>query len=148
MAIPAREVTGNHIGDAPVLPDLLSRIPEEQEVGSITADGAYDTRKRHDAIADRDAHAVIPARLHARQGNRMCDVHARPGGGELAEGDGIGHLQFPSLSWPAGPAVVWSIGLGVLAGAAGRRKGQGNRTFTTAGNAIRERRGITGARRI
>lgn len=137
MATTAREVTGSRIGDAPVLPDLLSRIPEEQEVGSITADGAYDKRKRHDAIADRDAHAVIPARLHAR-----------PGGGELAEGGGIGHLQFPSLSWPAGPAVVWSIRLGVLAGAAGRRKGQGNRTFTTAGNAIRERRGITGARRI
>ena len=53
-------VTGSHIGDAPVLPDLLSQIPEDQEIGSVTADGADDTRKCHDAIADRGAHAVIP----------------------------------------------------------------------------------------
>jgi len=28
----------------------------------VTADGAYDTRKCHDAIAVRGAHAVIPPR--------------------------------------------------------------------------------------
>mgnify|MGYP005991419445 CR=1 FL=1 len=30
------EITGSHIGDAPVLPDLLSQIPECQEIGSVT----------------------------------------------------------------------------------------------------------------
>ena len=30
------------------------------------ADGAYDTRKCHDAIADRGAHAVIPPRKNAK----------------------------------------------------------------------------------
>ncbi|SFI95816.1 Transposase DDE domain-containing protein [Jannaschia pohangensis] len=60
------EVTGSHIGDAPVLPDLLGQIPEGQEIGSVTADGAYDTRKCHDAIADRGAHAVIPPRKNAK----------------------------------------------------------------------------------
>jgi hypothetical protein len=30
------------------------------------ADGAYDTRKCHDAIADRGAHAVIPPRRNAK----------------------------------------------------------------------------------
>ncbi|GAD57557.1 mobile element protein [Limimaricola cinnabarinus LL-001] len=66
LEVRAVEVTGNHIGDAPVLPDLLSQIPPEQEIGSVTADGAYDTRKCHDAIADRGAHAVIPPRKNAK----------------------------------------------------------------------------------
>ena len=39
------EVTSSSIGDAPMLPDLLSQIPPDQELGSVTADGAYDTRK-------------------------------------------------------------------------------------------------------
>ena len=66
LEIRAIEVTGNHIGDAPVLPDLLSQISPEQEIGSVTADGAYDTRNCHDAIADRGAHAVIPPRKNAK----------------------------------------------------------------------------------
>jgi hypothetical protein len=48
------------------LPDLLSQIPIGEEIGSVTADGAYDTRKCHDAIADRGAHAVIPPRKNAK----------------------------------------------------------------------------------
>lgn len=49
----------------PMLPELLDRIPPEQEIGGVTADGAYDTRKCHDAIADRGAAAVIPPRKNA-----------------------------------------------------------------------------------
>lgn len=60
------EVTSSSIGDAPVLPDLLNQIPPDQELGSVTADGAYDTRKCHDASAARKAHAVIPPRKNAR----------------------------------------------------------------------------------
>ena len=66
LEIRSVEITGSHIGDAPVLPDLLSQIPEDQEIGSVTADGAYDTRKCHDAIADRGAHAAIPPRKNAK----------------------------------------------------------------------------------
>ena len=55
LEVRAVEVIGNHIGDAPVLPDLLSQIPPEQEIATVTADGAYDTRRCHDAIADRGA---------------------------------------------------------------------------------------------
>ena len=62
----AVEVTGSNIGDAPVLPDLLNQIPPSQDIGSVTADGAYDTRKCHEAIADRNAHAVIPPRKNAK----------------------------------------------------------------------------------
>ena len=55
-----------HIGDAPVLPDLLNQIPAYEQISSVTADGAYDTRKCHDAIADRGARAVIPPRKNAK----------------------------------------------------------------------------------
>ena len=66
LEVRAVEITGSHIGDAPILPDLLDQIPEDQEIRSVTADGAYDTRKCHDAIADRGAHAVIPPRKNAK----------------------------------------------------------------------------------
>ena len=66
LEIRAIEVTSSSIGDAPMLSDLLSQIPSDQELGSVTADGAYDTRKCHDAIAARDAHAVIPPRKNAK----------------------------------------------------------------------------------
>jgi hypothetical protein len=62
----AREIIGSHIGDAPVLPDLLGQILPDEKIGSVTADGAYDTRNCHNAIADRSAHAVIPPRKNAR----------------------------------------------------------------------------------
>ena len=66
LEIRAIEVTSSSIGDAPMLPDLLSQIPPDQELGSVTADGVYDTRKCHDAIAARNAHAVIPPRKNAK----------------------------------------------------------------------------------
>ena len=66
LDVRAVDITGSHIGDAPMLPDLLSQIPRGQEIGSVTADGAYNTRKCHDAIADRGAHAVIPPRKNAK----------------------------------------------------------------------------------
>ncbi|SFD14420.1 IS5 family transposase [Tropicimonas isoalkanivorans] len=66
LEIRAVEFTSSDIGDAPMLPELLAQIPPDQEIGSVTADGAYDTRKCHDAIADRGAAAVIPPRKNAR----------------------------------------------------------------------------------
>ncbi len=66
LEIRAIEVTSSSIGDAPMLPTLLAQIPQDQEIGIVTADGAYDTRKCHDAIADRNACPVIPPRKNAR----------------------------------------------------------------------------------
>lgn len=66
MEVRAVEITGSHVGDAPVLPDLLDQIPQGEAISSVTADGAYDTRRCHDAIADRGAHAVIPPRRNAK----------------------------------------------------------------------------------
>ena len=66
LEIRAKEATSSRIGDAPVFPDLLNQIPPDEEIGSAPADGAYDTRKCHDAIAARNAHAVIPPRKNAK----------------------------------------------------------------------------------
>ena len=66
LEVRAVEVTSSDIGDAPMLPELLTQIPADQDIASVTADGAYDTRKCHDAIAERGAHAVIPPRKNAR----------------------------------------------------------------------------------
>ena len=66
LEVRAVEVTSSDIGDAPMLPELLAQIPADQDIASVTADGAYDTRKCHDAIAERGAHAVIPPRKNAK----------------------------------------------------------------------------------
>jgi hypothetical protein len=54
------------MGDGPMLPELLAQIPPEESIGQVTADGAYDTRPCHAAIAARQASAVIPARRNGR----------------------------------------------------------------------------------
>ena len=66
LEVRAVEVTSSNIGDAPMLLELLNQIPPDQNIGSVTADGAYDTRKCHEAIAARNAHAVIPPRKNAK----------------------------------------------------------------------------------
>jgi len=66
LEIRAVEITGSNTGDAPMLPHLLNQIPHDQEIGSVTADGAYDTRRCHNAIAERGAAAVIPPRRNAQ----------------------------------------------------------------------------------
>ena len=66
LEIRAVEVTSSNVGDAPMLPELLEQIAPDQEIGTVTADGAYDTRKCHDAIGDRGAAAIIPPRRNAR----------------------------------------------------------------------------------
>lgn len=66
LEVRAVEVTISNVGDAPMLPELLNQIAPDQTIGSVTADGAYDTRKCHDAIAARNAHAVIPPRKNAK----------------------------------------------------------------------------------
>jgi hypothetical protein len=72
------EIRAN-IGDPPMLPNLLDQIAPGQKIGSVTApshglqtnycravDGAHDTRKCHDAIAARNARAIIAPRKNAK----------------------------------------------------------------------------------
>jgi len=58
LDVRAVDVTTSHAGDAPMLP--------EQDINSVTADGACDTGKCHAAIAGRHAHAVIAPRKNAK----------------------------------------------------------------------------------
>jgi len=66
LEIRAVEVTGSRVGDAPMLPALLDQIPEDQPIDAVTADGAFDTRDCHAAIAARGAQAVIPPRKNGK----------------------------------------------------------------------------------
>ena len=47
-------------------PDLLEQIPADQEIATVTADGAYDTRRCHNVIAARGATAIIPPRRNTQ----------------------------------------------------------------------------------
>lgn len=58
LEVRAVEMTSNRIGDAPVLPDLLAQIPAQERIGSVIADGVYDTKGCHAAIAARGADAT------------------------------------------------------------------------------------------
>ncbi|MBA3910316.1 MAG: IS5/IS1182 family transposase, partial [Rhodobacter sp.] len=64
--IRAVEFTPSSDGDSPVLPELLGQIPECEEIGTVIADGAYDTRRCHTAIIERQATAIIPIRKNGR----------------------------------------------------------------------------------
>jgi IS5 family transposase len=66
LEIRAIEVTGAGVGDAPMLPELLEQIADDQPIGKVSADGAYDTRACHEAVAARGAIAVIPTRHNGR----------------------------------------------------------------------------------
>ncbi|WP_146746429.1 transposase, partial [Rhodovulum viride] len=70
LEIRAVEVTSSNVGDAPMLPKLLKQIGLDRQIATVTADGAYDTRACHDAIADRGAAAIIPPRRNARPWKR------------------------------------------------------------------------------
>jgi hypothetical protein len=47
--IRAVEFTPSSDGDSPVLPELMDQIPDGEEIGTVTADGAYDPRRCHTA---------------------------------------------------------------------------------------------------
>ncbi|MCB6180224.1 IS5 family transposase, partial [Rhodobacter sp. Har01] len=70
--ISAVEFTPNIDGDSPVLPELLDQIPGGEDIGTVTADGAYDTRRCETAIIDRQATAIIPIRKNGRPWKEDC----------------------------------------------------------------------------
>ena len=72
LEIRAIEVTDNSVGDAPMLPELLGQIPPDEPLASVSADGAYDTRRCHTAIIDRQATPIIPIRKNGRPWKEDC----------------------------------------------------------------------------
>ena len=67
MEIRAIEITPNSVGDAPVLPSLLGQIDPHEALLSVSGNGDYDTKACHEAIALRQAQAIIPVRKNARK---------------------------------------------------------------------------------
>lgn len=55
-----------------MLPDLLGQIPEDERIGTVTADGAYDTRLCHTAILAREAVPTIPSRKNGHLWKDDC----------------------------------------------------------------------------
>jgi hypothetical protein len=55
-----------------VLPDLLNQISLDEQIESLSGDGAYDTTKVHSAVADQGAQAIIPVR---KMGNLGKIIH-------------------------------------------------------------------------
>ena len=70
--IVAVEFTSNREGDSPVLPVLLDQIPPDQEIGTVTGDGAFGTRRCHAAILARGGTAIIPIRKNGRFWKEDC----------------------------------------------------------------------------
>ena len=70
--IRAVEFTPSREGDSPFLPDLLNQLPGDENIGTIIADGAYDTKRGHGAIITRGGTAVIPIRKNGRAWKEDC----------------------------------------------------------------------------
>jgi hypothetical protein len=66
------ECTPRRDSDSPMLPDPPGQIPEGEQIGTVTADGAYDARRYHTAIIDRQAAPIIPIRKKGRPGKEDC----------------------------------------------------------------------------
>ncbi len=60
-----------------MLPDLLDKIPPDEQIGTVTGEGAFDTRRCHTAILDRGGTAVIPIRKNGRLWTEDCFQPAR-----------------------------------------------------------------------
>ncbi len=58
-AIESEPANGSRVGDGPMLLKLLEQIPLGEPISTVTADGAYDTRACHSAVAAREATAFV-----------------------------------------------------------------------------------------
>jgi len=58
MGVRAVEIIASRIGNASVVADPRDQITADRKIGSVMADGAHDTRKCHDATAERAAPAA------------------------------------------------------------------------------------------
>lgn len=64
--IRAVEFTSSDKGDSPVLPRLLAQIPVDEQIGTVTGDGAFDTKR--DAMARSSSAAAQRSYAAARTG--------------------------------------------------------------------------------
>jgi len=96
QAIVATLTTTNAVGDGEVLPELLAQIPEPIE--QVSAEGAYDTRACHEAIAQRRAQAAIPPRGNVHPWPPKADGSVHPRTGILQRIAQVGLAQWKKAS--------------------------------------------------
>lgn len=70
--IRAVEFTSSRQGDSPILPELLAQIAAAEDIETVIADGAYDTRRCHAAILEHGAEPIIPSRRNGRAWKPDC----------------------------------------------------------------------------
>ncbi|SDK62082.1 Transposase DDE domain-containing protein [Aliiruegeria lutimaris] len=58
--------------DSSILPDLLDQVPQDEQIGTVTADRAHDTRRCQTTIIDRQATPIIPIRKNGRLRKEDC----------------------------------------------------------------------------
>ena len=94
--IVATLTTTNAVGDGEGLPRLLDQVagPIEQ----VSADGSYDTRLCHEAIAQRQARAAIPPRENAQPWAANPDGSGHPRTAILARIGEVGLAQWKKES--------------------------------------------------
>lgn len=66
LQIQAVQLTANKVGDSQVLGDLLGQIPPDERIDSVYTDGAYDTKRCRQLVADRNVNVIIPPRKNAK----------------------------------------------------------------------------------
>lgn len=74
----AVQVTENDVHDSQVLPDLLEQISQDEEIETISADGAYDTKNCHKEALKRGAKACIPPQENAVEWPDLPDGSPHP----------------------------------------------------------------------
>lgn len=77
LEIRAIEVTDSTTGDAPMLHCLLEQMSSDEALASVIGDGAYDTKRCHGAIAQRQTPAMIPLSQERYAAISMVSPRAR-----------------------------------------------------------------------
>lgn len=95
----AVEFISSREGDSPVLPDLLDQIPTDEQIGTVTGDGAFDTRRCHTAIVNRGSTAVIPIRKSGRLWKEDCPAARARNDMRRRANASAGRLE--ALGWPS-----------------------------------------------
>ena len=70
--IRAAEFTSGDKGDSPSLSHLLDQIPAAEQTGTVTGDGAFDTRQCHNASLRHGGTGIIPLRKNGRRWREDC----------------------------------------------------------------------------
>ena len=67
------------MGDSQVPGDLLDQIPSDERIDSVYTDGAYDTKRCRQVIADRNAKPWKDKRVSSIERNTLLDTVKRLG---------------------------------------------------------------------